>query len=376
VSAAEPDTRPARRGIVAWGVVLAGVALQVAGVVLAARGVADPSVGALAGQPVSAFASAAAARANTGVLLACVALEALAAGLVALGCARLLAARGQTVGRGGLALLWGLNLALPVGGVVCTLGARALAAVLPGNGARLPIVRVDEPAFTESRAGSVSYGRGARLKAELRNAEAGVDFRMTALLAMQALPARTVSPVLQEMLADPLDDIRLLAYGSLENKEKALTQKILAERARRAASAALPASERARIDKALAELYSELVYQQLVTGDVHDHAIEQADYFAISALTLTPYDAALWRLRGRLALARRDLDAADALLGRAIACGFPRERLLPYLAESAYWRRDFAGVRRLLGELDRRTVAPMLQATLDCWMSVSLPDRP
>jgi hypothetical protein len=365
---------PARGTGAAWLPGLAGVALQVAGFALAARGIADPSVQALGGLPAPAMLGAAAARANTGALLVCVAVEALGSALVALGCARWLSARARPVGRGGLALLWGLNFALPIGGLACTLGARALAALLPDNSAHLPVVRVDEPAFTEYLLGAVSYGRGARLKAELRNAEASTDFRMTALLAMQALPARTVSPVLQEMLADPLDDIRLLAYGSLENKEKALTQKILAERAKRAAARALPASERARIDKALAELYSELIYQQLVTGDVHEHAIGQADHFAISALTLTPHDAALWRLRGRLALARRDLAAADQMLGNAIACGFPRDRLVPYLAESAYWRRDFSGVRRLLGELDRRTITPVLQATLDCWATPAPPD--
>ncbi len=45
---------------------------------------------------------------------------------------------------------------------------------------------------------------------------------MTALLAMQSMPARTVSPVLQGMLADPLDDIRLLAYGILDNHERSV----------------------------------------------------------------------------------------------------------------------------------------------------------
>jgi tetratricopeptide (TPR) repeat protein len=104
-----------------------------------------------------------------------------------------------------------------------------------------------------------------------------------------------------------------------------------------------------------------------VTGDVYDNAISQAERYAEAALALIPEDAALWRLRGRLALLRRDLDAADAMLQRAIDCGFPRDRLLPYLAEAAYWRRDFPRVRSLLGAMDRHAVTPTLQAALDFW---------
>ena len=35
----------------------------------------------------------------------------------------------------------------------------------------------------------------------------------------------------------------------------------------------------------------------------------------------------------------------------AIDLGFPRTRLLPYLAEIAYTQRDFAEVKRLLSEM-------------------------
>ncbi|MCR1769685.1 hypothetical protein B7760_03980 [Burkholderia glumae] len=365
--------------LVALGLVLQGYVW-----LLSARSLPDPSVQWLSGLPVAAEASAAAAAVNTRLVAVCLALLALAALLATAGSARLLPRALRPATARGLVLLGFLNFAVPFGGVICTLGAFALSRVLPANRARLAVSTVEEPEFAEYLIGAVSYGRGARLKAELRNAEASVDFRMTALLAMQSLPVRTVSPILQEMLADPLDDIRLLAYGSLESKEKALTQRITAERAALEALEALqapgagarPAEERARANKVLAELYGELIYQQLVTGDVYDNAIAQADRFAEAALALMPDDAALWRLRGRLALLRRDLDAADALLQRAIDSGFPRDRLLPYLAESAYWRRDFARVASLLGAMEASGVPPALRAALEFWQPAAAAPAP
>ncbi|AJK49466.1 sugar ABC transporter permease [Burkholderia plantarii] len=384
---------PAARGRDAAGAVLAvllvalGLALQVYAWLLTARSLPDPSAQWLSGLPVAAEASVAAVAVNTRLVAICLALLAVAALLVTAGSARLLPRALRPATARGLMLLGFLNFAVPFGGVICTLGAFALSRLLPANRASLAVSTVEEPEFAEYLIGSVSYGRGARLKAELRNAEASVDFRMTALLAMQSLPVRTVSPILQEMLADPLDDIRLLAYGSLESKEKALTQRITAERAALEAldasdassapgGGARPAAERARINKVLAELYGELIYQQLVTGDVYDNAIAQADRFAEAALALLPDDAALWRLRGRLALLRRDLDAADTLLQRAIDSGFPRDRLLPYLAESAYWRRDFARVASLLGAMGASGVPPALRAALEFWQPAAAAPAP
>ncbi|MFM0643499.1 sugar ABC transporter permease [Paraburkholderia bryophila] len=347
---------------------LTGVALQLAVFLIATHGAPDTSAQWLGGLPDDAPASDA-ARLNTHTLLLCLLMQALAALLISLGIARALPPRYRAPRTGVLAALWFLNFALPIGGVACTLGALAIARILPRPPERLPVTQIDEPEFAANLIGNVSYGRGARLKAELQNADAGTAFRMTALLAMQSMPARTVSPLLQGMLADPLDDIRLLAYGILDNREKALTQRILVERPKldRKLHPELNDTDRRRANKTLAELYSELIYEHLVTGDVYRNAADQADGFAIAALDADPDDASLWRLRGRLALDRRELDNADTMLQRAIDCGFPRERMLPYLAEAAYLRRDFSRVRRLLREMDSHAGGSTLHAVLAFW---------
>jgi tetratricopeptide (TPR) repeat protein len=365
---------PSRIG--AWLALLAGIsglALQAAAFAIAAHGAPDRSAQELSGLPADIPSTTGAL--NTRLLLVCLAVQAVAALLISLGIARAMPLRYRTPRKGVLAALWFLNFAVPIGGIACTLGALGIARLLPRPAARLPVTQIDEPEFAANLIGNVAYGRGARLKAELQNADAGTAFRMTALLAMQSMPARTVSPLLQGMLSDPLDDIRLLAYGILDSREKALTKQILQERPKldRAQHPELNDVDRRRANKALAELYSELIYEHLVTGDVYRNAADQAEGFAAAALASDPDDASLWRLRGRLALDRRDLDAADTMLQRAIDCGFPRERMLPYLAEAAYQRRDFARVRRLLGEMDSHAGGSTMHAVLAFWQAH---DRP
>jgi hypothetical protein len=345
-----------------------GVALQIAAAISAARSVPDPSAQQFAGAALPA-PDALAAHTNTLLLLGCLALQAIGALCIAAGSVRLLPPRYRRPRKGLAAYLWLFSFAVPFGGLLCTLGAFALAAALPRTERNRPIDLIYEPEFVANLMGTVSYGRGARLKAELQNAEASTSFRMTALLAMQSMPVRTISPLLQGMLADPLDDIRLLAYGILDSREKQLTQRILAERAKLDGKNQRPATGDALrlANKTLAELYGELIYENLVTGDVYRNAAEQADAYARAALELDPGDASLWRLRGRLALDVQDCDAAQTLLQRAIDCGFPRERMLPYLAETAYVRRDYMRVRQLLAQIDARGALPTLQPVLAYW---------
>jgi tetratricopeptide (TPR) repeat protein len=104
-----------------------------------------------------------------------------------------------------------------------------------------------------------------------------------------------------------------------------------------------------------------------VKGDVYRNAADQADAYAQAALADDPSDASLWRLRGRLALDQRNLDAADEMLQRAIDCGFQRDRMLPYLAEVAFLRRDYPRVRELLAEVERHDTLPTLKPVLDYW---------
>lgn len=244
--------------------------------------------------------------------------------------------------------------------------AKLRSTALPRLDQQALIALIREPHFSPHLLSNVSYTRGSHVKEDLLNRRATTWRRVTALFALQSMPPRMVSPILHAMLNDPVDDIRLLAYGMLDKLEKALTHRILLERHKRGSP--LSDDESFRIDKTLAELYSELVYARLVEGDIYRNALEEAACHAASALRTRPGDAALWRLRGRLAFEMGRFDEAETMLAKAIDCGFPRKRILPYLAELAYLRGDYAEVRSLLNEM-KATPPPLLDAVVAYWMA-------
>lgn len=252
------------------------------------------------------------------------------------------------------------------GWIICA-GAMLAARWWPDNTGRDGIGQIELPEFVTHLLTRVRHGSGAHLRAQLGNAQAPVSKRMTALVAMQSVPARMATPVLRSLLGDPIDDVRLLAYGMLDRAEKEITRKILQELPR--LDAAHTDSERYAVAKRLADLYWELIYQGLVQGDVYQYTAEQVERYASMALDIEPNNAALWYMRGRLAISRRQLTDADRYLARAEAQGFARDRLIPAMAESAFLQRDFARTAHLMESFSSRSQLPLLQPLLRYWNS-------
>lgn len=228
---------------------------------------------------------------------------------------------------------------------------------------------VGRPEFVSYLVSRVAHGSGARVQSRLANTRAATSDRLAALVAIQGLPTHTTGALLRELLADPVDDLRLLAYGTLDQAENEIVRKI--SDSKDALRVTTNDDERRALHRRLAELHFELVYQQLAQGDVYQHTLKQADEHAQQAQALPggERDAALWLLRARLALARHQPEAAAPLLERANALGFPRERLLPWLAEVAFLQRHHARTAELAGALAHGAAAPALKPVVDYWNS-------
>jgi hypothetical protein len=188
--------------------------------------------------------------------------------------------------------------------------------------------------------------------------------RMQTLLALQAMPARLANPILREMLADPADDIRRVAYGMLDVQEKKINGRIHLELLK-LAEARDPALRQITL-RNLAELYWELVYGDLVQGDLRQHAIAESMRYLEEALKTTHADAGLWFLKGRLLHANRDPGAEEAF-NLAVAHGIVESRVLAYRAEIAYYKRDFAAVRALAAVLGKGQESPRLAPLVRYW---------
>ena len=196
--------------------------------------------------------------------------------------------------------------------------------------------------------------------------EVPAHIRMQSLLTLQAVPNRVSNPILEDLLGDSTDDIRLVAFGMLDSEEKKLSIHIQREQAALADSQT-PEQQYACY-RHLAELHWELVYAALAKGALRQHMLQQALAFIAAALALNVEpDAGILFLKGRVLLAQNEPDGAEAAIHEALALGQSETSALPYLAEMAFMRRDFQRVKSLMGEMAQLNLASKTRAIEDFW---------
>lgn len=214
--------------------------------------------------------------------------------------------------------------------------------------------------------------RQAGLRSFLGNTHAPAQARMSAMVALQFVSGRVASPLLRTVLSDPSEDLRLLAYGMLDTLEKRINRAIDAElqalQAAQGANDEPPSGPEALAAcHRLSDLYWELIYQQLVQGDLRDHAIKESLRYCDVVLQHEPGHPQLTLRRGRLLSEQGHSEAAAQAYLQARSLGMPATRVLPYQAELAFQRRDFASVEALVRELDQWDALPRLRPVIDYW---------
>jgi hypothetical protein len=145
----------------------------------------------------------------------------------------------------------------------------------------------------------------------------------------------------------------------LDRRDGALQARIqTCERA--LASGDIEPKEAAALEYSLAQLHWELAYTGLAAGAVEDRALDSAATHIRAVLEQQEKageavqrgnELAALFLLGRILLRKGALDQAEAVLEDARARGFADASIRPYLAEIAFLRRDFAGVKEHLRAL-------------------------
>jgi hypothetical protein len=192
------------------------------------------------------------------------------------------------------------------------------------------------------------------------------DIRMQALLTLQAVPGRVANPILEELLGDDVDDVRLLAFGMLDNEEKKISTHIQHERA--LLTTELSTEHRFDCQRHLAELHWELIYALLAQGELRRHILGQALSYLDGALALPiePSPGMLF-LKGRILLAQGDRDAAQANIELALSMGLAPTSGLPYLAEIAFLQQQYDRVAQVMDQVARLHIAPKTRAIANLW---------
>lgn len=229
-----------------------------------------------------------------------------------------------------------------------------------------PFEKKAVPEFVLSlREPDMKFSQG-QIKSRLAQSAIPVPQRLQSLLALQGIPARVSSPLLQDMLDDSADDIRLVAYGLLDSREKKITAQIHDELSK------LRSAKKGRVDlvaiKQLAELYWEMVYAGLAKGDLRTHSLNQSLSYADDALKHVPKDTGMLLLKGRVLHELKRNDEAREIFDMAIKLGLPESRALPYLVEIAFEQGEYAEVRSLLSRISSGPVSPLMQKSLEFWV--------
>jgi tetratricopeptide (TPR) repeat protein len=175
------------------------------------------------------------------------------------------------------------------------------------------------------------------------------------------------NPILEELLGDSTDDVRLVAFGMLDAEEKKISTHIRNERENLLLKP--DAEHRFASLKHLAELHWELVYASLAQGELRQHILVQALGYAEAALDMDlPANSGLLFLKGRILLQQGEIAAAKGLIEQAVAQGHALSSALPYLAEMAFKERDFVRVQEMMSQLAAMNIATKTRAIADLWI--------
>ncbi|MGB0908781.1 MAG: hypothetical protein ACPGYT_00320 [Nitrospirales bacterium] len=191
------------------------------------------------------------------------------------------------------------------------------------------------------------------------------DARLDALGKLQGFETHQINSTVRGALQDQADDIRLVAFGILDKKEKAINARINQEL--ELLQQAVDESEKLIHLRELAYAYWELVYKEIVEGDILLYALEQARHYNSSVLALMPQDAGMWALNGQISLRLQHNDEARESFTKALRYGIPETRVVPYLAELAFQRKEFEELSSLFHQRTMLSEVAILNPLLKYW---------
>lgn len=186
------------------------------------------------------------------------------------------------------------------------------------------------------------FGTGA-LRDILLNSPS-VDRRVEAITSISRLPRAQRIAFYKMALRDSSDDVRLLAYSQLDPVEQQITDniKILAE--------GFKNNENADTAFDISQQFWELCYLGISEGALFNHYIHKALEWCQIAIRLEAkpnYSLLL----GKIYLSLDKTDLAYEALKKAYDSRMLTSQVLPYLAECAFKKHEYAKVREILNDL-------------------------
>jgi len=273
--------------------------------------------------------------------LSFITLHALACASFTMLCWSLLPKKYKSPVMGSVSFIFLFNLCLPLVGMIGTSCSLLVALYLPRKHSYITWQVFEKSTLPQSPGGvlDTQFGIGALREILLNNNDP--DRRLLAVGAVRHLPRQQSVPLLQLALKDLSDDVRLLAYASLEGIENQINESISLFKKQ--------LKNQVQASKAfdIAQQYWELCYLGIAEGALKKHYLEQAELYLLQANKIEP-SASSNLLLGRVMLGKSNPEKAITYLSAALEGGLLVKQVAPYLAEAAYEIGDYDKVRHYI----------------------------
>ncbi|MGR5128651.1 hypothetical protein ACPV4R_13380 [Photobacterium swingsii] len=233
-----------------------------------------------------------------------------------------------------VSFLFLFNFFLPLFGMIGTAASLLVALYIPRKQSLITWQECEEAPLPQSPGdlSGTQFGAGALREILLHNDDP--ERRLLAVSAIRHLPKPQAVPLLQLALKDLSDDVRLLAYASLETIESQINEAISLFKGQ------FQYREQASKAYEIAQQYWELCYLGIAEGALRKHYLDQAEHYLTLANNISP-NASSYLLLGRVMLEQQRPKDALQCLTQAMDGGLRVKQVAPYLAEAAYEAGDY-----------------------------------
>lgn len=270
----------------------------------------------------------------------------------------------QLGGAKGFALLLSLNLFLPVLGMLFTGIILLFSLYFPEDQKAVNTRQFEVPDLPHTPQEEVAplYSHGG-LRAVLKHADSS-DKRQAAVLSTRQMKDKDAIPILRLVLNDLEDDVRLLAYSLLDQKESRINANIYYLNLLLGQKTGV--DRKARILRKLAECYWELGYLGITEGELKRFVLAESVRYGEEAISIAD-NLATRLLLGRAYLALDDPGAAREHLLFAFDSNSAKQQVLPYLAEAAFKQKRYNEVKQYLKDIPQVQQNLALRAVKEYW---------
>lgn len=253
-----------------------------------------------------------------------------------------------------VSFLFLFNFFLPLVGMIGTSCSLLIALYLPRKQDEITWQECEKSPLPQSpgEVNNTQFGAGALREILLYNNDP--EHRLLAVSAVRNLPRKHAAPLLQLALKDLTDDVRLLAYASLEGIETQInvTLSSLKKQFNHKASPAIAYN--------IAQQYWELCYLGIAEGILRQHYLQQAEHFLTQSNNIQE-NASANLLLGRVLLEQNRPKEAVVILRKAMDGGLLIKQVAPYLAEAAYIAGDYKTAKEYIAYFPEQQGGPLSQ---------------